>query len=426
MIKDLELPDLGEGIDGAEISEIPVSVGDEITKDQTILILESDKASMEIPSDFTGTLKEILVSTGDEVSTGQLLMKIDSSDESSDQDKKEDETDKTAGSSESKSTVEDSDLGNTAPIQAPKLDLNLSSSDGIFASPGVRRLARELQINLNHINGTGEKNRITKDDLNNYILRQMASSSGSSMPTPIVQEDFSQWGEIENQKLTKIKRITGKRLQAAWQTIPHVTQFDEADITDLDTYRKKLKEKLLKDGIKVTFLPFLIKALTHALKEMPEFNSSLDSSSTNLVIKKYINIGIAVDTPTGLVVPVISNADQKSISDLSIELVDISNRARNKKLKPAELRGGTFTISSLGGIGGSFFTPIINPPEVAIIGVSQSVWKNTFNRNEKKSELKYIMPFSLSYDHRIIDGAAGARFTKRFKEILDDLSFFKD
>ena len=255
MIKDLELPDLGEGIDGAEISEIPVSVGDEITKDQTILILESDKASMEIPSDFTGTLKEILVSTGDEVSTGQLLMKIDSSDESSDQDKKEDETDKTAGSSESKSEVEDSDLGNTASTQTPKLDLNLSS-DGIFASPGVRRLARELQINLSHINGTGEKNRITKDDLNNYILRQMASSSGSSMPTPIVQEDFSQWGEIENQKLTKIKRITGKRLQAAWQTIPHVTQFDEADITDLDTYRKKLKEKLLKDGIKVTFLAF--------------------------------------------------------------------------------------------------------------------------------------------------------------------------
>ena len=425
MIKDLELPDLGEGIDGAEISEIPVSVGDEITKDQTILILESDKASMEIPSDFTGKLKEILVSTGDEVSTGQLLMKIDSSDESSDQNKKEDETDKTVDLSESKSEVEDSDLGNTASTQTPKLDLNLSS-DGIFASPGVRRLARELQINLSHINGTGEKNRITKDDLNNYILRQMASSSGSSFPTPIVQEDFSQWGEIENQKLTKIKRITGKRLQAAWQTIPHVTQFDEADITDLDSYRKKLKEKLLKDGIKVTFLPFLIKALTSVLKEMPEFNSSLDSSSTNLVIKKYINIGIAVDTPTGLVVPVISNADQKSISDLSIELVDISNRARNKKLKPAELKGGTFTISSLGGIGGSFFTPIINPPEVAIIGVSQSVWKNTFNRNEKKSELKYIMPFSLSYDHRIIDGAAGARFTKRFKEILDDLSFFKD
>ena len=425
MIKDLELPDLGEGIDGAEISEIPVSVGDEITKDQTILILESDKASMEIPSDFTGTLKEILVSTGDEVSTGQLLMKIDSSDESTDQEKKEDETDKTVGSSESKSEVEDSDLLDTPQTQAPKLDLNLNS-DGIFASPGVRRLARELQINLSHINGTGEKNRITKDDLNNYILRQMASSSGSSIPTPMVQEDFSQWGEIENQKLTKIKRITGKRLQAAWQTIPHVTQFDEADITDLDTYRKKLKEKLLKDGIKVTFLPFLIKALTHVLKEMPEFNSSLDSSSTNLVIKKYINIGIAVDTPTGLVVPVISNADQKSISDLSIELVDISNRARNKKLKPAELKGGTFTISSLGGIGGSFFTPIINPPEVAIIGVSQSVWKNTFNRNEKKSELKYIMPFSLSYDHRIIDGAAGARFTKRFKEILDDLSFFKD
>ena len=425
MIKDLELPDLGEGIDGAEISEIPVSVGDEITKDQTVLILESDKASMEIPSDFTGTLKEILVSTGDEVSTGQLLMKIDSAEESTNQEKSEGETDNSAYMIESKPEVESSDQENADPIQVPKLDLNLNS-DGIFASPGVRRLARELQINLSHINGTGEKSRITKDDLNNYILRQMASSSGSTMPTPIPQEDFSQWGEIENQKLTKIKRITGKRLQAAWQTIPHVTQFDEADITDLDAYRKELKERLSKDGIKVTFLPFLIKALSHVLKEMPEFNSSLDSSSTNLVIKKYINIGIAVDTPTGLVVPVIMNVDQKSIPDLSIELVDISNRARNKKLKPTELKGGTFTISSLGGIGGSFFTPIINPPEVGIIGVSQSVWKNSFNRNDKKLELKYIMPFSLSYDHRIIDGAAGARFTKRFKEILKDPSFSKD
>lgn len=425
MIKDLELPDLGEGIDGAEISEISVSVGDEITKDQTVLILESDKASMEIPSDFTGTLKEILVSIGDEVSTGQLLMKIDSSEESTKQENDKDETKKIADITEPKPEVESSDQKNVILSQAPKIDLNLNS-DGIFASPGVRRLARELQINLSHINGTGEKNRITKDDLNNYILRQMASSSGSSMPTPMSQEDFSQWGEIENQKLTKIKRITGKRLQAAWQTIPHVTQFDEADITDLDAYRKKLKESLSKDGIKVTFLPFLIKALSCVLKEMPEFNSSLDSSSTNLVIKKYINVGIAVDTPTGLVVPVILNADQKSIPDLSTELVDISNRARNKKLKPAELKGGTFTISSLGGIGGSFFTPIINPPEVAIIGVSQSVWKNIFNRNEKKLELKYIMPFSLSYDHRIIDGAASARFTKRFKEILNNLSFFKD
>ena len=425
MIKDLELPDLGEGIEGAEISEISVSVGDEITKDQTVLILESDKASMEIPSDFTGTLKEILVSTGDEVSTGQLLMKIDSTEESTKEENDKDQTEKTAEITEPKSEVESSDQKNVILSQAPKIDLNLNS-DGIFASPGVRRLARELQINLSHINGTGEKNRITKDDLNNYILRQMASSSGSSMPTPMYHEDFSQWGEIENQKLTKIKRITGKRLQAAWQTIPHVTQFDEADITDLDDYRKKLKESLSKNGIKVTFLPFLIKALSCVLKEMPEFNSSLDSSSTNLVIKKYINVGIAVDTPTGLVVPVIMNADQKSIPDLSIELVDISNRARNKKLKPAELKGGTFTISSLGGIGGSFFTPIINPPEVAIIGVSQSVWQNIFNRNEKKLELKYIMPFSLSYDHRIIDGAAGARFTKRFKEILNDLSFFKD
>ena len=417
MIKEIKLPDLGEGIDGAEISEIPISVGDVVTSDQTILILESDKASMEIPSDFSGKITDILISLGDEVSTGQTLMKIEvAADKKNKKNINEDVKEKN-----NKNVIQEPVVNQ----QPTKIDLKIDN-DGVFASPGVRRLSRELGINLNTVNGTGEKGRITKDDLNNYILKQMSNASGSSIPTPIPDIDYTQWGDIENQKLTKVKRITGRRLQSAWQTIPHVTQFDEADITDLDVFRKELKERSKKSKIKITFLPFLIKAITKTLKEMPEFNSSMDSSSSNLIIKKYYNIGLAVDTPSGLIVPVIMNADQKSILDISADLMDLSVRAREKKLKPSELKGGTFTISSLGGIGGKFFTPIINPPEVSILGVSKSVWKNVYNPTSGSSDLRYIMPFSLSYDHRIIDGAAAARFTTRYKEILHDISFFKD
>ena len=414
MIKEILLPDLGEGIDGAEVSEVSVSVGDRVASDDTILVLESDKASMEIPADVNGSVTEILVSAGDELKPGHALMKIE-----------------LAGDApKEKTLVEEKPQKekSTPPIEItePKLHLeNLTSNSTVFASPGVRRLARELGINLQVIKGSGQKNRITKNDLNNYIKLQMAISSGN-IPAEKQEIDFSQWGEVEVQKLTRINLITGQRLQQAWQTIPHVTQFDNADITDLDNYRKKLKTQAAKQDIKVTFLPFLMKAATIVLKEMPEFNSSLDHTDKNLVMKNYYHLGIAVDTPSGLTVPVVRDVDQKSIIDLSSELMDLSSRAREKKLKPGEIKGGTFTISSLGGIGGTAFSPIVNPPEVAIMGVSRSAWKQAYDKATGEFNTRLIMPFSLSYDHRVIDGAAAATFTSKFASVLCDLSYFKD
>ena len=422
MIKELILPNLGEGIEGAEVSEISVSIGDKVSLDDTVLVLESDKASMEIPAENEGIVKEILVSVGETVKTGQALLKIKHSDEKTD---KKEPKEKPL---ETKTSQKSTELPLAAPTPTIESGLQLSGSDttnNVFASPGVRRLSRELGINLQVINGTGEKGRITKDDLNGYIKIQM-SLSNRGAPKPEQEIDFSKWGNIERQKLTKIQRITGQRLQSAWQSIPHVTQFDEADITELSQYRKNLNEKNTKKKTKLTFLPFLMKAISKVLRERPVFNSSLDTQGENLIIKNYYNIGVAVDTPTGLVVPVVSGVDKKNIYELSEELIDISQRARNKKLKPKEMTGGTFTISSLGGVGGKFFTPIINPPEVAILGVSKSWWESIYDQKTKKQALKYIMPFSLSYDHRVIDGVAGAAFTKRFSNLLSDLSTFQE
>lgn len=422
MIKELILPNLGEGIEGAEVSEISVSIGDKVSLDDTVLVLESDKASMEIPAENEGIVKEILVSVGETVKTGQALLKIKHSDEKTD---KKEPKEKPL---ETKTSQKSTELPLAAPTPTIESELQLSVSDttnNVFASPGVRRLSRELGINLQVINGTGEKGRITKDDLNGYIKIQMLLSN-RGVPKPEPEIDFSKWGNIERQKLTKIQRITGQRLQSAWQSIPHVTQFDEADITELSQYRKNLNEKNTKKKTKLTFLPFLMKAISKVLRERPVFNSSLDTQGENLIIKNYYNIGVAVDTPTGLVVPVVSGVDKKNIYELSEELIDISQRARNKKLKPKEMTGGTFTISSLGGVGGKFFTPIINPPEVAILGVSKSWWESIYDQKTKKQALKYIMPFSLSYDHRVIDGVAGAAFTKRFSNLLSDLSTFQE
>ena len=419
MIKDILLPDLGEGIEGAEVSEVAVAPGDTITAEDTILVLESDKASMEIPAEVNGTVTEIAVAAGDEVKTGQILIKIeisDSTDAIMEEPVLSEETDQIATSPEKEKPPE--------VTRYPVIE-DTSSTEKVFASPGVRRLARELGINLQIIKGSGPKRRVTKDDLNGYIKLQMAMSAGS-IPAPQPVIDFSQWGDVEVQKRTKIKRITGERLQQAWQLIPHVTQFDAADITDLDSLRKEVKKAGAEKGIKVTFLPFLMKALSVVLKEMPEFNSSLDHNNQNLVLKNYYHLGVAVDTPSGLTVPVVRDVDQKSVFELSDELMDLSSRARDKKLKPNELKGGTFTISSLGGIGGTGFSPIVNPPEVAIMGVSRSAWKEVYDKVSREFVAKFIMPFSLSYDHRVIDGAAAAAFTSRFADVLSDLDHFKD
>jgi len=411
MIKEILLPDLGEGIDSAEVSEITVSQGDTVGIDDTILVLESEKASMEIPAETNGIVSEILVSAGDEVKTGQLLIKIEISDA---------EIKIETPIEEEPQKQEPIEKGQIK--QEPALVVT-GRNDHVFASPGVRRLARELGINLETINGSGPKGRITKDDLNSYIKIQMAISLGN-FPQPKKDIDFSQWGDIEVQKLTKINKITGQRLQKAWQEIPHVTQYDKADITDLDALRKELKKKGAETGVKVTFLPFLLKAASIVLREMPKFNSSLDHTDQNLVLKNYYHIGVAVDTPNGLTAPSVRDVDQKTIFELSEELMDLSARARSKQLKPDEIKGSTFTISSLGGIGGTSFSPIVNPPEVAIMGVSRSEWKLVFNEETQEFMQRYIMPYSLSYDHRVIDGAAAAAFTTRFSQVLLNVEYF--
>ena len=409
MNKEIKLPDLGEGIEGAEVSEVKVSVGDKLKPEDTILVLESDKASMEIPAEVIGVATKVAVKVGDHVQPGQLLVSVDV-DNKIEQSEEKKET-KSYNKKDISEEVETDDTPELSPIN------NAQNKDNVFASPGVRRLARELNINLAFIKGNGPKGRITKDDLHHYIKIQMAMSS-DAMPLSKPEIDFSQWGEVEVKKLTKINIITGQRLQQAWQSIPHVTQFDEADISKLNKYRNKMNKKSATMKTKLTFLPFFMKAAITVLKEMPKFNSSLDHNEENLILKNYYNLGIAVDTPYGLIVPVIRDVDKKSLIDLSEELIDLSQRARDKKLKPSELTSGTFTISSLGGIGGKFFTPIINPPEVAILGISQSWWNNIYNEKTKSHSPGYIMPFSLSYDHRVIDGASGAAFTSRFAEVL--------
>jgi len=415
MIKEIVLPDLGEGIESATISEVPLSAGEHVKKDDVLLVLESDKASMEIPSDYDGKITEVLVEEGKDVVTGEPLFKIEIQDstkeEIEEETKKEDKTkEQTEVKVESKAVFEP----NVAMV-----------GDDVFASPGVRRLARELGIDLRLIKGTGAKGRTTKEDLHSYIRIKMQEGSGLSKP-PKKPIDFSQWGDIEYQKLTKVNKITGSRLQEAWQDIPHVTQHNSADITDLNDYRKKLKSEAEKEGIKITFLPFLMKASVLVLKEMIRFNSSLDENEENLIIKKYFHLGVAVDTPSGLMVPCVRDVDKKTIKELSEELADISQRARDKKLRPDELKGSTFTISSLGGIGGTAFSPIVNPPEVAILGVSKSEWKPVFDKNKKEFVPRFIMPFSLSYDHRVIDGASGAAFVERLSQTLENIDQFKE
>tara|TARA_B100000073_G_scaffold44594_1_gene33107 strand:- start:4652 stop:5905 length:1254 start_codon:yes stop_codon:yes gene_type:complete len=417
MLKEILLPDLGEGIDSADVSEILVSVGDSVSIDDIVLVLESDKASMEIPSEEDGKVKEIFVKAGDKVETGSPLISLEISSGDEIENKPE------------KKEVPFEEEKKEVPFEEEKKEEKLDnkqhiSSDKTFASPGVRKLARELDIVLSEVSATGLKGRITKEDLHKYIKLKM-SQSGSFGVQSFPKIDFSKWGEIEEKPLTKIQKITGERLQQAWQIIPHVTQFDEADISVLNINRKEKKEEGLKSEIKVTFLPFIIMAAIKTLKEFPVFNSSLNHNQDSLIIKQYYNIGIAVDTPTGLVVPVIKDADKKSILDLSKELMDLSDRARNKKLKPEELSGGSFTISSLGGIGGTNFTPIINPPEVAIMGISKSVWKPVYNDKTKEIIPTLTMPFSLSYDHRVIDGAVGAAFTTFFANSLLESSTFK-
>ena len=403
MIKEILLPDLGEGIDAAEVSEVLVSPGKTIKADDIILVLESEKASMEIPAETGGKVKKVLVVPGSTVEAGQCLITLETTAKKTSTKRIKEKTEQVID--EPKTTTA------SKKLRAPKRE-----TDRAFAAPGVRRLSRELKIDLQSIKGTGPKERITKEDLHSFIRNKMEGAGEAPHPRA-TEIDFSQWGKIATQKLTKIKGITARRMQQSWQTIPHVTQFDEADITELELFRSSLTDINTGHKKKITPLVFIIKSLVSALIKYPNFNCSIDDIDTGkMTLKKYFHVGIAVDTKHGLMVPKIRNANNKNLNQLSEELKDISDKCRNLKIDKKEFFGGSMTITSLGSIGGSFFTPIINYPEVAILGVGRTYYKQVLINNEFQK--RNMLPLSLSYDHRIIDGAEAARFCNELKENL--------
>lgn len=408
------VPDLG-GFENIEIIELFVFEGDTVQKESSLFSLESDKAVMDIPSPFSGVIKNLMISAGDKVSQGDLIGEIEV-----------DENSKTSVVPETKNSdgkvstplpkTDDAPILIQEVIKKPETsrksvtDNSQKPGAEYHASPSVRQYARELEISLEGIEGTGPKGRITKNDLKNFIKAALSNTAATGIFPSVSKEDYSSFGSIEELELSRIKRLTGERLSASWLNIPHVTQFDEADITDLETFRND-------QGMSI--LPFVMKATAVALKKFPFFNSSLGSTGKTLIIKDYINIGIAVDTEKGLVVPVITEVDKKNITLIAKELKDKGLLARKGRLKPEDFYGGSFTISSLGGIGGTGFTPIVNAPQAAILGVSKAAMKPVWNGSEFKPAL--ILPFSVSYDHRIIDGAEGARFTRYLSTLLEDI-----
>ncbi|MCP5424530.1 MAG: dihydrolipoyllysine-residue acetyltransferase [Gammaproteobacteria bacterium] len=425
-VKEVRVPDIGD-FKGVEIIDVLVAPGDAISVEAPLIILESDKASMEVPSPAEGVVKEIKVKTGDKVSEGDLILLLTVEGGAEDHHAEEPRRPPAAvtlGPTVQKPASYEERKIPVAP--APVVDEVTFAK--VHASPSVRRFARELGVDLGRIgDGSGRKGRITQDDVRNFVKQVMAGgaapaasapAAGSGIP-PIPAVDFSKFGEIENLPLNKIKRLTGTNLSRSWLNVPHVTHHDEADITDTEAFRKSLGDETKQKGFRVTMLSFLLKASASALREFPTFNASLDPSGESLILKKYVHIGIAVDTPDGLVVPVLRDVDKKSVYALSAEIGEMSAKARERKLKPGEMQGACFTISSLGGIGGTAFTPIVNAPEVSILGVTRSSMKPVWNGKEFTPRL--MLPLSLSYDHRVIDGAQAARFVVYLCRVMADV-----
>ncbi|MEZ9593903.1 pyruvate dehydrogenase complex dihydrolipoyllysine-residue acetyltransferase [Shewanella sp. 10N.261.52.F9] len=422
-VQDVNVPDIGG--DEVEVTEIMVKVGDTVTEEQSLISVEGDKAAMEVPAPFAGKVLEIKVAQGDKVSTGSLIMTFE-----------------VAGSAPVAAPVQAAAPAPAAPVASPapatsqaaapaaKEDF-VENSAYAHASPVIRRMARELGVNLANVKGTGRKNRVVKEDVQNYIkavIKQVesgavktAAGGGELNLLAWPKVDFSKFGETEVKPLSRIQKISGANLHRNWVKIPHVTQWDDADITELEAFRKaqNAAEAKKDSGMKITPLVFIMKAVAKALEAFPTFNSSLSEDGESLILKKYVNVGIAVDTPNGLVVPVFKDVNKKGIHELSDELKEISKKARGGKLTAADMQGGCFTISSLGGIGGTAFTPIVNAPEVAILGVSKSDMKPVWNG--KEFEPRLMLPLSLSYDHRVIDGADGARFITYLNNCLSDI-----
>lgn len=448
-LKEARVPDIGQS--DVPVIEVLVKAGDRVEKEQSLITLESDKATMEVPAPFAGTVKEVKVKVGDEVGEGTLIATIEADDAGSQAAapaKAAAPVQAEAPKAEPEKVAETPPIaekpapiggravlpgnapeGDAAPSARPPLDATIvMPGDAPYASPAIRAFARELGVDIAQVKGSGRGGRIQREDVSDYVKHALASgarpvvgnasaSVGGLNLLPWPKIDFSKFGEIEEKPLSRIQKISGANLARNWAMIPHVTQHDDADITELEAFRKKLGEE--NKDLKVTPLVFQIKAVVAALKQFPQFNASLDESGEKLILKKYFHIGIAVDTPDGLVVPVIRDCDKKGLLDLARELGEISKKAREKKLGPAEMSGGCFSISSLGGIGGTGFTPIVNAPEVAILGVSKAAIKPVWNGKEFAPRL--LLPLSLSYDHRVIDGALAARFAAFLAIQLGDI-----
>lgn len=448
-IIEVKVPDIGD-YKNIPVIEVFVKVGDTVAVEDTLITLESDKATLDVPSSHAGVVKNIAVKVGDKVSEGSVVLTLEAAETShanpvntatNTSTVPQNTAPQTAAIPEpTPSTPTEPPAAGAIPIPVERELLAIpevtptaavAMSKTAYASPSVRQFARELDVNLDNVTGTGPKNRITQDDVRAYIKAVM--NGAAACPTPNVAQsstslgggldllpwphiDFTKFGEIEVQPLSRIKKISGQNLSRNWVMIPHVTNNEVADITELEAFRVTLNKEYEKQGVKFTLLAFLIKACVHALKKFPEFNASLDGD--NLVYKKYYNIGFAADTPNGLVVPVVKDADKKSVTEIAVEMSELAKNAREGKLKPTDMQGGCFSISSLGGIGGTTFTPIINAPEVAILGVSRSSMQPVWNGSEFVPRL--MCPLSLSYDHRVIDGAAAARFNAYLANILND------
>lgn len=413
--KNITVPDIGGATD-VDVIEVLVKPGDHVKVDAPLVVLESDKASMEIPSSEEGVVKDVKVKLGDKVSQGSLIVVLE------------------ASQATAEVAVPAAKKEEPAPVSAPVVSVDKQEETvqtgavipadhniDIHAGPAVRKLAREFGVDLSLLQATGPKSRILKEDVQLYVktkLAQLATTGGSALPSaPVV--DFTKFGEIETRPLSRIKKLSGKNLHRNWLLVPHVTQFGEADITEMEAFRVANKAMSEKQGVKLTPLVFIMKAVASALKTFPQFNSSLDPSGEQLILKKYVHVGVAVDTPDGLVVPVIRDVDQKGLMELAKELSVVSEKARQKQLTANDMQGGCFSISSLGGIGGTAFTPIVNVPEVAILGVSKSSFKPVYESGQFVPRL--MLPLSLSYDHRVIDGADGARFIAYLSQMLGDI-----
>ena len=440
-LQDVLVPDIGN-FDSVDVIEVLVKAGDTIAKDDSLLTVESDKASMDIPAPFAGVVKEVKLKVGDKIAQGHLILTLEADSAAASKPETAPAELKAAPASVPKEAVAVAIPVPSRPAPEPSKQVQpahqplpvgesvvINGGKTSHASPSVRKFARELGVNLAFVKGSAAKDRITQADVQTFVKGELAKprtenmgaglGSLATLPMPVI--DFSQFGEIESKPLSRIKKISGANLHRNWVTAPHVTQFDQADITDLEDFRKSMQADAEKRGVKLTMLAFLIKASVNALKAYPNFNSSLSPDGDSLILKNYFNIGFACDTPDGLVVPVVKDVQQKDVLDIARDLGELSTKARERKLKVEEMQGGCFTISSLGGIGGTMFTPIINCPEVAILGVSRSSMQPVFDDKTKTFEPRLILPMSLSYDHRVVDGADGARFTSHMRMMLSDV-----